>query len=537
MTASFLQNINRQFEEKETMQRAQALGIGYVDFKHFIINPDFVRILSKNEALEAESLVLDINGKNLKLAVMEPDLPQTQKIIRHLHDRYEIQLYLCSRSGFEESIHIYDTELMTKRKIEHSETDTLQTEDTASLTPDIVEKWKQKIIQAPSQIALEDLKILTLRLRGTDIHLQPFEQGVLLRIRIDGILHDIFEIPFEEARQIITRIKYEGGMKSNVTNVPQDGHLHYTYKNRRIDFRVSMVPSSFLESVVIRVLDSGKGIRTLKDLGFTEEQTQRIQMQAEKNQGMILITGPTGSGKTTTLYSILKHINKNERKIVTLEDPIEYQLSGVSQSQINERLGYTFETGFEALLRHDPDVILLGEIRSAKTAHLAIQASLTGHLVLSTVHTNSAVETITRLRNLEVENFNIGPALHMLIAQRLVRQIQSTSRDYIPLPQDNERFMRAVERIQKVIPSFPVPHRIPKAPEMLLGSAYFGRIAIAEIVEVDTHIQQMILDQKSTLDIETYLKDHTDFLTMYEHGILKVLQGETTLEEIERIVG
>lgn len=537
MKKNFLEDINRQFEERATLKRASKEGLGYVNFKNYILNPDFARVLTKAQALESEAFVLEVKGKKISLAVVEPDLPSTQKLITDLHHNYDtIEIFLCSLSGFEEAMKIYDTEIMSKKVIQENSLE-YEKEESLEITPEKIKKWERKILEAPTQTALNDIKSLTVRLRGTDIHFQPFEDFVLLRIRIDGILHDLFKIPYEKASALIMRIKYESGMRSNVSHIPQDGHISYTYHQRRVDLRVSTVPSPFLESVVIRVLDSQKGVRSLEDLGFDDSLKQIMVRSCEKNQGLILVTGPTGSGKTTTLYALLKYINQTERKIVTLEDPIEYHLSGISQSQINEKVGYTFESGFEALLRHDPDVILLGEIRSPKTAHLTSQAALTGHLVLSTLHTNSSIEAISRLRNLEVENFNIGPALKMIVAQRLVRKVKKGHTKPLDFPQDHKPFKRSLEKIKKVFPQFPIPSHIQEAVETPLDSAYEGRMAVAEVLEVTPEIQRMIVQEKSTLDIQNRLENQYQFFTMYDHGILKVLKGETTLQEVDRVLG
>lgn len=534
MSPQLLDQINRDFEERETMKKAAQMGLGYVDFRKFVLNPDVVRLLEKNKAQAGELIPLSLNGVHLKVAAHEPEMHTTQALLKTLKSHYSVDVFLCSRSGIVQALNIYDTDLLTKKII------TPNDRKTPPLPPlhfseTLVKEWTDTFQHLPAAQALHKLKTVALRLRATDIHLQPFQDHILLRLRIDGILHDFVTIPPAQAQQIITRIKYESGMRSNISNVPQDGHMSFSFEDRTIDFRVSTVPSNTFESVVIRILDAQHGIKSLYDLGFLEQDQEIIIAQSQKSQGLILVTGPTGSGKTTTLYATLKQIKNHERKIVTLEDPIEYKLDGISQSQINPEKGYTFETGFEALLRHDPDVMLVGEIRNTQTAHLATESAMTGHMVLSTLHTNSAVEAITRLRNFGLEDYNIGPALNLIIAQRLVRKIQPTKIHSGPLPLDDERFARSIQRLQKILPDLRLPTEIPLHTEA--SDIYEGRQAIAELLVVDAHIQRLIVDQKPTLDIHEYLLKKTDFLSLFDHGVLAVLKGETTLHEVYRVVG
>lgn len=534
----FLKNINRDFEERSIENRARDLGIGYVNMVKFVPNIDVLDVVSEKDARVAEVFPLELTGKNLKLALVNPEKEETKSLIEQIQKKFKIDKYLCSRHGWQEKMPLYNSELVQKKKI-GNEVLSAGKERKINFKEEIKDytQWKEKINTQPSQNALNEIKIMALRLNTSDIHIQPFADHALLRFRIDGILYDIFEIPLEQAQKIVLRIKYEGGMKSNITNVPQDGHIDFEYEERKINFRISTIPTPFLESIVMRVLDSQKGFMTLERLGFTLREREKIENQYKKSQGMVLVTGPTGSGKTTSLYAILSNLNTSEKKIVTLEDPIEYRFEGISQSQINPKEGYTFETGFESVLRHDPDVILVGEVRNLKTARLACEASMTGHLVLSSLHTNSAVESVARLRNLGIENFNIAPAINLILAQRLVRKIVPERAKEIPIPQE-PRIKKALKRIQQLFPTMEIPETILQAIEdESYGSPYDGRLAVGEVLEVDKNVQNMIVEQKSTLEIETFLKEKTDFLTLFEGGIIKVLKHQTTLEEVYRVLG
>lgn len=538
---NFLENINRGFEEKAIARHAREKNMGYVPIELEEISFEALNVISKADAEKYQILPFYKNGRHVRVAVVDPDDDNTKIFIENIQKTYEVTSYLCSKTGFLKRIKEYDSVLLQKKKQEKR---AIVTGDKNVLGSDFaknIERFaesRDKIQTLQSQQALNEIKTMALHIGASDIHLQPFEHYMNLRLRIDGLLYDIFRIDREQAEKIVLRIKYESGMKSNIKDVPQDGHLDYSYEGRDIHFRVSVIPTPFFESVVIRVLDSNKGVSTLENLGFDSFLEKKIQHEIQRSQGLILVTGPTGSGKTTSLYAILKQLNSPEKKLVTLEDPIEYRLSGVSQSQINPAENYTFEEGFQAMLRHDPDIMLVGEIRNKKTAQLACEASMTGHLVLSSLHTNSAIETIARMKNLGIESFNLAPSLNLIVAQRLIRKIHPERIEMGVIPSENKRVQDALVRIKQVFPHQEIPEKIPfpkKGEDNV--SAYEGRIAIAEVIEVDTRIKDMILNEKTTLEIEKTLRNETDFLSLFEYGILKVIQGETTLEEVYRVIG
>ncbi|MCC6643148.1 type II/IV secretion system protein, partial [Candidatus Peregrinibacteria bacterium] len=307
----------------------------------------------------------------------------------------------------------------------------------------------------------------------------------------------------------------------------------------KIDVRVSVLPTEYGESFVMRLLDSGRQLVSFEELGFSGQYLQKIENLAKISHGMILVTGPTGSGKTTTLYTLLSKFNSPQSKIITLEDPIEYHLEGISQSQINEKGGYNFASGLRAILRQDPEIIMIGEVRDLETAETAAQAALTGHVMLSTLHTNSAIETIPRLINIGLPAFMIGPSLHTIIAQRLARRICPHCRQEKPIPKaELDELKRVLESIKGVRPAenITIPETLPVAAgcDQCSHTGYKGRVTIAEFLEIDFEMKDLILNKASTTKMIEAAR-RKGMITMREDGVLKVLQGITTLEEIHRV--
>ncbi len=530
------ENINREFEERETQERAQELDLSYIDLENFPINTDVLKIMLPDEVLKTKIIPFDQIGKKLRIALVDSQNLETKKQIVKLVEKYQVEKYLCSNSSFEFARSFYKSDFLNKRvvKTSHKFREQKRTLEAQFLEFPELEK---KLVNLPAETALNEIEIVAIKNRATDIHIQPHEKGATCRFRIDGILYDILEINEKTTKDIIARIKFESGMKLNISDIPQDGHITFTVNGRKIDFRVSLLPTEFYESVVMRILDSSRGIQDFAELGFSEKNRLKIERNFQKKGGITLVTGPTGSGKTTTLYSMLKELNSSEKKCVTLEDPIEYHLRGVSQSPVNQNDKYNFSNGLRAVLRQDPDVILVGEIRDKETAKLSIEASLTGHTVLSSLHTNSAVGAITRLRNLGLENYNLSSALNAIFAQRLVRKICPHCAKNKKL-EKTDFLTSIINRLQAVLPDLEIPKEIKEAEgcEMCSHSGYIGQSAVCEGFIIDEKIRLLILEGTSEDIIKKYLQENTDFLRMVEDGILKVLKGETSLEEVYRVI-
>lgn len=376
--------------------------------------------------------------------------------------------------------------------------------------------------------------------RASDIHIEPFEKYIRVRFRVDGILQSILSLPRNLLSAIVTRVKILSEMKIDELRLPQDGRFS-TFLDRKIDFRVSSLPTHNGEKIVMRILDPLVSNIDLPELGLYGHSLDLVLRNIEKPFGEILITGPTGSGKSTTLYSLLKRYNNEGINVITLEDPIEYFLEGINQSQIHEEIGYSFASGLRHILRQDPDVIMVGEIRDRETASLATNAALTGHIVLSTLHTNDAIGVIPRLIDMGVEKYLIAPTVNLAIAQRLLRKLCQNCKIKTK-PNAGEK--RIIEQAIKSLPSV-YRQDLPDGFDLIYkplkegckecgGKAYKGRMAIFEILEMTNELERIILGQISEAKIREEAK-RQDMIIMFQDGIIKVLKGITSLEELLQV--
>lgn len=402
---------------------------------------------------------------------------------------------------------------------------------------------KKALSERQTDKALSDLTFGALYLGVSDIHYEVYEYDVKVRFRIDWVLVSIFNLTKWEYKSILERLKYSANLKLNITNVPQDWKYDLKIKlkdnawDKKIDVRVSTLPTKYGENVVSRLLDSSKAVVNFEDLGFYWTTKRMIDRAISKNSWMILVTWPTGSWKTTTLYTILNKINTPDKKIITLEDPIEYELPWVIQSEVNEKSGFTFEGGLKSLLRQDPDVIMVWEIRWKETLDTATQASLTWHLVLSTLHTKSAAETLDRIINMWLKPYIIASALDTIIAQRLVRKICSHCKvEREKTPQDIAMIKAMMQEVW--MKWMPVDHMKLYKWEGCTkcnNSWYSGRIWLFEIITLNEKLSDLIREWASSEEIVKNARD-SDLILMKEDWILKALKGFTTLEEVLRVV-
>lgn len=361
---------------------------------------------------------------------------------------------------------------------------------------------------------------------ASDIHIETFENRMIVRMRVDGVLREILEPPRSLAALVISRIKVMAKLDIAEKRIPQDGRISLRVAGRGVDVRVSTLPSGHNERVVMRLLDKSAGRLDLENLGMDTNTHVRLKNLIKKPHGIILVTGPTGSGKTTTLYAALTHLNESSRNIMTVEDPIEYYIDGIGQTQVNNKVDMTFARGLRAILRQDPDVVMIGEIRDLETAEIAVQASLTGHLVFSTLHTNTAVGAVTRLRDMGVEPFLLSSSLIGVIAQRLVRLLCHDCRTaYIP--------DYAQCALLGVDPNYPPTLYHPQGCSVCNGLGYVGRNGIYEFIEVDEVSRNLIHDGASEQDVERHV--HQLVPTIRQDGMRLVLEGRTSLEEVLRV--
>lgn len=363
----------------------------------------------------------------------------------------------------------------------------------------------------------------------SDVHIEPLEEDVRVRFRVDGELYEVFTLPRASINAIVSRIKIMGNMDIAEKRLPQDGRFNMTIENREVDFRVSTLPTSMGEKVVLRILDKVNTLTHIHDLGLSAGNHQRMMTLAHHPHGMLLVTGPTGSGKTTLLYALLKEINSVSKNTITLEDPIEYTISGINQVQIHPKAGLTFASGLRSILRQDPDVIMVGEIRDRETAALAVQAALTGHLVLSTLHTNSAVGTLARLNDMGIEDFLLASSLVGVVSQRLVRTLCPECRQPYTLDEDIARSLGIPECSQQVF-----YHASGCRNCGQLG--YKGRIAIHEIMLMGPRLRKIVINGNYTEDELTQVAVEEGMISMKQDGLDKALQGLSSLEEVMKVI-
>jgi len=363
---------------------------------------------------------------------------------------------------------------------------------------------------------------------ASDIHIEPYEKEIDVRLRIDGILQKVLSPPKIIQDALISRIKIMANLDIAEKRLPQDGRIRLLIGGRDVDVRVSIIPTSFGERAVLRLLDRKQGVKGLWEVGLDEKYVRLFDELLKRTSGIILVTGPTGSGKSTTLYAALNRIHAEEKNIITIEDPVEYQIKGIGQIHVNPGIGLTFASGLRSILRQDPDVIMVGEIRDIETAEIAIQASLTGHLVLSTLHTNDAPSAITRLIDMGVEPFLIASSLVAVLAQRLVRTICPHCKESYTPTGDEARYL-----------SFPQPSASVlfrgRGCDRCKGSGYSGRTGIFELLYIDNEIRQMITSRQNSQVIKDYAISKKGIRTLYTDGINKVLNGHTTIEEVMRV--
>lgn len=373
------------------------------------------------------------------------------------------------------------------------------------------------------------------RTRTSDIHFDPDEGKVVVRFRIDGVLQRVFEIPKHLQDEIISRIKVLSGLRTDEHNTTQDGRFRIQLSSARFDIRVSIAPTYYGENAVLRLLAEQGQVFTLQEIGFSERDLQIVERASRKPYGMILATGPTGSGKTTTLYTILKKLNTEAISIITIEDPIEYSIDGLQQIQVNAQTGLTFANGLRSILRQDPNIVMVGEIRDEETANIAVNAALTGHLLLSTLHTNDAATTLPRLLDMKVEPFLIASTVNIAIGQRLVRKVCLSCKRRKKLTQSDLRGLAATIPKQSLEKIRDRDLYYGEGCKECGGTGYHGRIGIHEVLEVTAAIRDALMQRVSAGQIKD-IAVSDGMTTMIEDGLAKVLAGTTTIEEVLRVM-
>ena len=526
-----------------------AFDIPVRDLKGIKIPLDVLKYVPRDSAEYFQMLPLAVADGVLELGLTDPDSPEARDAVQFIASKNDIpyKIFLISKSGFEEGLKNYEG-LVTSSTDENAVADDLgrnieEAEKTvASFTVSRDEstgRTKAGIIEeAPVTKIVSVILQNAVAGNASDIHIEPEVDRIHVRFRVDGILHTSLDrIPKTVHEAIVARIKILTNMKLDEKRKPQDGRFSATIEGRRIDFRVSTFPTYFGEKVVLRILDPNKGLMTLESMGMSPAQIAAVREAVKRPYGIILLTGPTGSGKSTTLYTMLSEVDRAKYNVVTLEDPIEYEIGGVSQSQVQPEIDYTFANGLRSILRQDPDIIMVGEIRDSETAKLAIQAALTGHLVFSTLHTNTAAGVVPRLIDMGVDPYLIPPTLVMAIGQRLVPTLCAESKKEMAIDDSikmmiDKQFADMPAEFRSKLP--PVDKMYHTASTSSCPSGTRGRTGIFEFLLMDNDIEKVILN--NPVESEIYRTARSKgFLTLKEDAIMKATQGLISFEEVNKL--
>lgn len=536
-------------EEKFTAVKAELNGLPYYSLLTEEVPEKILNFLPEEIARTYRIICFGRDNRSIKVGLVEPDLKSMEAVnFLAADEKLQVQYYLISNASYQKIFKQYQkleeeisTALEVKAKEEGEELISVKTDEEGVSEEDINSAPVSRIVSVVIRHAVEA--------RASDIHIEPFAKESRVRYRIDGILHTSLTLPKSIHNAIIARIKVLAKLKLDETRVPQDGRIRLLVNNHEVDFRVSTLPLVNQEKVVMRILDTSKGAPTLEALGFSKLALRRIADGIKKTSGIFLVTGPTGSGKTTTLYAVLNILNQEDVNISTLEDPIEYEIKGINQSQIRPKIGFSFASGLRSLLRQDPNVIMVGEIRDEETAELSIHASLTGHLVLSTLHTNDALGAVFRLLDMKIERFLLSSTLKTVVAQRLARRLCDHCKQPTTLSSDaNQEIIEELKQaptniVKEELPDFTTPeealskYKVYKAVGCTRceNTGYASRVAIMEVIEINESLRDMINDNDKNFNLEA-VKKNEDFVTIKQDGIIKVLQGLTTMEEVLRVI-
>lgn len=535
-----LKKIKRESEEKDAADLAKQYNLPYLDLNIIPIDVDTLAIIPEMKAKVAKVATINKERNKLQIAITDPLSEDAKKIIEDFRkEGFEVTAVVVSPSSIERAHDRYKFIVKEKKavRVELTKEELEKVEKTITHLEDL----KTKIKTIPVSEALNTILAGAIKMNASDVHLEPQEKDIRIRYRLDGVLQDIAHIDTNYFKAIVSRIKVLSKMKLNITDEAQDGRFTVKLETGDVDMRVSIIPGSYGESIVIRLLNQAAVALQLDVLGFEGRAADIISNEIKKPTGMILTTGPTGSGKTTTLYAFINKVNTPEKKIITLEDPVEYKLKGVQQTQIEKERGYTFAAGLKASLRQDPDILMVGEIRDLETAEIAIHAALTGHMVFSTLHTNSAAGAIPRLLDMGVQPAFIKPAINAVIGQRLVRRICTSCREeYTPAPETLENIKKALAVISPKA-KVAIPKDITKlyraqGCEVCNNTGYKGRVGIYEVMIINTEIEKLVLEHGTSSEIlGAALED--GMITMLQDGILKALKGITSMDEVYRVTG
>ena len=542
-------DILRKKEEEDLAQiLSHKYGVDYADLSGITINTDALRLIPEEVARANQMAVFKMTGKLISVAVHSPNKPESMAVIKELEDKgFKVTIYMVSMQSLEKAWGRYkDLSFamathagsldISNEEIQEMIGKVKSINDIHNLIDDTINIKRVYRISKIIGIVMAG----SISLNASDIHIEPEEDATRLRYRLDGVLVDIESFDHDTYDLMLSRLKLLSGLKLNIKENSQDGRFSVVVKDKEIEIRTSVLPGAYGESIVMRVLNPDTISAPLEDLGIPPKLMKIFEHEMAKPNGLILTTGPTGSGKTTTLYAFVRKVYEPGTKVVTIEDPIEYHLKGIVQTQVDSAKGYTFAAGLRSTLRQDPDVILVGETRDSETAEIAIHAALTGHLVFSTLHTNNAAGIFPRLIDLGINPKIMTSAIGVGIAQRLIRRVCTSCAEKVSIP----------ENMKQTI-SFHVANIRAKGEDVLQtdsifkahvggcdkcnGTGYKGRVALYEAILIDKEIEEVVFGNPSEREVEKAAQ-HQNILLLAEDGIQKVLNGISTIEELERVI-
>jgi len=536
--AKKMQDIEIASKEREVESKAATIGVPYINLKGFPVSPEALKLVPEEQAQELEALPFFYTGEEVRVGAVDPTKKEARELLYQVEERTHAKggLYFISQHSFDSAFKLYAALPKVKKLpkgVQISSDELSKYENEVKNFIDL----QEKITKVPTTDVIVLIMAASLGARSSDIHIEAEEAKIKIRFRVDGVLVDVAELAKETWQQIISRIKLISGLKINVADRPQDGRFTIFLKEEKIDVRVSTIPTAYGESVVMRLLRQATVELDFEKLGIRGKAYEQLKREIERPNGMIITTGPTGSGKTTTLYAILKKLNDPETKIITLEDPIEYRVPGLNQSQIDSSKEYTFAKGLRSVLRQDPDVVMVGEIRDLETGDVAVQAALTGHLMLSTIHTNDAAGAVPRFLSMGIKPFLLAPALNAVIGQRLVRKICENCKTEEQLDE------QTITRVKEILADMPensgytvdlenMKFYKGQGCDVCNNTGYKERIGIYEIFTMNAEIEKLTLSGNLSQYEMAAAAKKSGMIKMAQDGILKALDGITTIKEV-----
>ncbi len=530
-------------DEMLTHAIAQISGVPYVNLTNSLINQKVLDLIPEDVAERFMAVPLAEVQNRLAVAMVDASNVQAVDYLSSLIER-PLKVFMASEAGVRHVLDQYRTDLSTVDAAAEASQQEAEKEEASSI--------KTIVQDSPISRALSTILEYAVKSRASDVHIEPLETALKIRCRVDGVLREIMQLPKAIEPALVSRIKILSNLKIDEHRVPQDGQFAVKIANKEVDLRIAISPVVWGEQVVIRLLDKSGQTFNIEEMGYAGRALRAVRKGISRPNGMVLTSGPTGSGKSTSLYALIQEIKDDTVNIVTLEDPVEYKMAGVNQIQVNSEVGLTFATGLRSILRQDPDIVMVGEIRDDETANLAVQAALTGHLVFSTLHTNSAAGVLPRLLDMKIEPFLIASTVNTIIGQRLVRRVAPKRDTYQSTPIETQNILATVGHL---LPKSPadvakvsqdlgykdLPLAGQNAYTLVKGKdtpatpkGYSGRAGLYEVMDVSDTIQQLIVGRATSAEIQRQAMAE-GMITMRQDGYLKALQGITTLEEVNRV--